>query len=158
MERLTAPPARSRRATRAGESGQAIVWAAVMLPLFLSVIGLAIDAGLVFQQRRELQNLADAAARAGAMQVDTRAYRESAGGNVVLDQENARRAAAEYLASQPFGLTATVAADPRRVVVEVARDVPTSFLRIAGITTVRIGATAPAELRYGVERASSGGG
>ena len=53
-----------------GEAGQALVWTAVMLPLFLSVIGLAIDAGTIFDARRELQNVADSAARAGAMQID----------------------------------------------------------------------------------------
>jgi Flp pilus assembly protein TadG len=123
-----------------------------MLPLFLSIIGLAIDAGIVFDRRRDLQNVADAAARAGAMQLDVRAYRESAGQTVVLDQASARQIAAQYLTSQPAGLDARIAAEPRRVVVQVTREVPTGFLRLVGINTVRIGATAPAELRFGVER------
>lgn len=125
-----------------------------MLPLFLSVVGLAIDAGILFSARRELQNVADSAARAGAMQVDGRAYRESSGANVVLDQAAARDVAAEYIAQQGKGMVATVAAEPQRVVVSVRRDVPTSFLRLVGITTVRVSATAPAEVRYGIERAN----
>jgi uncharacterized membrane protein len=134
-------------------SGQALVWAAVMLPLlFLPIVGLTIDGGVVFDARRELQNVADAAARAGAMQIDVRTYRESAGATVVLDQAGARQVAAEYLAGQQPGLTASVATDAQRVVVEVSRDVPTSFLRVVGIKSVRIGATAPAEVRFGVER------
>ena len=51
---------------RSAHRGQAIVWTAVMLPLFLAIVGLAADGGLVFSARRELQNIADSAARAGA--------------------------------------------------------------------------------------------
>ena len=134
--------------------GQVILWVAVMLPLFLSVIGLAVDGGLVFSARRELQNVADSAARAGAMQVDQQAYRDSSGRTVVLDAVAARQIAAEYVASQETGLTATISVEPQRVVVQVGREVPTSFLRLAGIDRVRITATAQAEVRYGVDRAN----
>jgi len=33
---------------------EAVIWVAVMLPLFLSAIGLSIDGGVVFAARREL--------------------------------------------------------------------------------------------------------
>jgi Flp pilus assembly protein TadG len=128
------------RGARSAQDGQAIVWAAVMLPLFLSVVGLTVDAGIVFDARRELQNVADSAARAGAMQVDQQAYRASSGSTVVLDQAAARRVAA------------TIAVEPQRVVVQASSEVPTSFLRLAGITSVRVSATAPAEVRYGIDR------
>jgi Flp pilus assembly protein TadG len=134
------------------ESGQAIVWVAVMLPLFLSVIGLAIDGGAAFNARLRLQQVAAGAARAAATQVDERAYRDSGGSAVVLDTARARRVAGDYLVQSGLELTGTVDAAPRRVTVEVSQDVPTSFLRIVGVHTVRIGAAAPAELRFGVER------
>ena len=134
------------------QAGQVIVWTVVLLPLFLAVIGLVIDAGLVFDARRELQNVADSAARAGAMQIDQRAYRETSGAAVVLDMASARQVAADYLAGQGSGPAATIAVEPRRVVVQASREVPTSFLRIVGIDAVRIAATAPAEVRYGIER------
>ena len=139
---------------RAVESGQAIVWAAVMLPFFLAIVGLAIDAGIVFSAKRDLQNVADSAARAGAMQVDEAAYRASSGVWVVLDQSAARRIAAEYAAGQGTNMATAVGVEPQRVVVSVSRDVPTGFLRLVGITTVRVSATAPAEVRYGIERAN----
>ncbi|MBI4496657.1 MAG: pilus assembly protein [Chloroflexi bacterium] len=139
---------------RGAQSGQVIVWAAVMLPLFLSVIGLTIDGGIAFSVRRELQNVADAAARAGAMQIDERIYRESAGATLVLDTAAAQQVAAEYVASQGSGLSAVIAAEPQRVIVRVSRDMQTSFLRLAGVTTVRLDATAPANIRYGIERAN----
>ena len=136
------------------QRGQVILWVVVMLPLFLSVIGLAVDGGLVFNARRELQNVADSAARAGAMQIDQQAYRDSSGQAVVLDAVAARQVAAEYVASQATELTATISVEPQRVVVQVGREVPTSFLRLAGIDRVWVSATAPAEVRYGIERAN----
>jgi Flp pilus assembly protein TadG len=141
-----------------GQHGQVIVWVAVMLPLLLSIIGLTIDGGLVFSARRELQNAADSAARAGAMQVDERAYRESGGERVVLDEGAARRVAAEYLGSTGAGLDARITTESQRVVVQVSREVPTSFMRLAGINRVRISATAPAELRYGIEQGNRSSG
>jgi uncharacterized membrane protein len=133
------------------EVGQALVWVAVMLPLFLSVIGLSIDAGTLFDTRRELQNVADSAARAGAMQIDQSTYRASSGETVVLDAATAREAAAQYVNSQGAGFAATIDVRPRSVVVQVSRSVPTSFLRLVGIETVRISATAPAVPRFGIQ-------
>jgi Flp pilus assembly protein TadG len=121
-----------------------------MLPFLLSVAGLSIDGGAAFNARLRLQQVAGAAARAGATQIDERAYRESNGASVVLDGARARRVASDYLARSGLALTGTVRAESRRVVVQVYQDVPTSFLRILGLTGVRIGVTAPAELRYGV--------
>lgn len=132
------------------ECGQVIAWVAVMLPLFLSIVGLAIDSGTVFDARRELQNVADSAARAGAMQIDQGTYRQSSGATVVLDVPAARQAAAEYVSSQGHGFAASIDVQPTRVVVQVSRNVPTTFLRLMGIHTVRITASAPAAARYGI--------
>jgi Flp pilus assembly protein TadG len=125
-----------------------------MLPLFVAVVGLGIDGGLVFGARRELQNVADASARAGAMQVDQRAYRESSGTTVVLDLTEAREVATAYVVGQGTELEASVTVEPQRVVVQVSREVPTTFIRLVGIDAVRIQAIAPAEVRYGIERAT----
>lgn len=140
------------KTSRQNQRGQVIVWVAVMLPFFLAIIGLASDGGLVFQQRRELQAMADGAARAGANQLDQGAYRAS--DLTVLNPVAAQGAAESYLARQSPGVGVTVVADQRRVVVHVQRQVPTSFLRIVRITTVTIGATAVAEVRNGIEQAA----
>lgn len=142
------------RRTRALERGQAIVWVAVMLPLFFSIIGLTIDAGMAFDARRELQNVADGAARAGAMQIDQQVYRASSGATVVLDAASAQQVAAAYVASQGAQLSPTIAVSSQRVVVTVRRTVPTSFLRIAGLNSVQISANATAEVQHGVTQAS----
>lgn len=151
MNRLYRSIAHAFMPCRRSEVGQALVWVAVMLPLFLAVIGLSIDAGTVFDARRELQNVADSAARAGAMQIDQSAYRASSGTTVVLDPATARQAAAQYVGSRGPGFAATIDVEPTSVIVQVSRSVPTSFLRLVGIGTVRITATAPAAPRFGIQ-------
>jgi Flp pilus assembly protein TadG len=123
-----------------------------MLPLLLSVVGLAADGGLVFNARLELQNVVDGAARAGATQADEALYRQSGGRAVALDKTRAERAARDYLETRSEGLVAAVDAQPRRVVVEARREVSTAFLRLAGLDRVPVHATGVAEVRFGVER------
>lgn len=133
------------------ERGYAMVWTAAMLPFLLIVVGLTVDGGVMFDGQRDLQNIADAAARAGAMQIDQNVYRQTNGASVVLDQNAARDAAAQSVAGEG-GVQGTITADSQRVTVKVERDVPTSFMQIAGIKTVHLTAIAPAEVRYGIER------
>jgi uncharacterized membrane protein len=135
-------------------AGSAIVWVAVTLPLFVSLVGLAIDGGVVFNARRELQNVADAAARAGAMQIDEGIYRASSGTTVVLATGRAEEAARKYLEANGSRQTADVRASADRVVVTLTTSVSPAFLRLVGITSVPVEATAPAEVRYGVDRAN----
>ena len=133
------------------QRGQAIVWMAVMLPLFLGTVGLAADGGLVFSARRELQNLADSSARAAAQQIDVRAYRESRGRTVVIDEPRARQVATDQAASKWRDLDIRIEVESGRTRVELSRDVPTGFLPIVGIRSVRVGAAATAEVRHGIE-------
>jgi uncharacterized membrane protein len=132
------------------DRAQAIVWAAVMFPFLLSIVGLAIDAGAVFDARRELQNVADGAARVGAMQIDQQAYRASSGSTVQLDAGGAQQVAATYISQQGKSVTATVSASTSRVVVSASQSVPTSFLRLVGIGAVQVSATATAEAAHGI--------
>lgn len=134
------------------ERAQVLVWTAVMMPLFLAVIGLAIDGGITFDARRGLQNVADGAARAGATRLDLQTLRASGGQTVAIDPQAARDAASAYLAQQPRDIQGSVTTSQREVVVRVTREIPTAFLRIVGINTVRISATAPAQVRHGVDR------
>jgi uncharacterized membrane protein len=133
------------------ESGQALVLVAVLLLGLVAVVGLATDGGLVFAQRRELQNLADAAALAGAMQLDEGAYR--AAGTVTLNAGEARRAAAAALEGAS-DLTYAVTTDVGGVEVEVRRHATTGFLRVIGIDGVTISASARAAARHGVDSAT----
>ena len=79
---------------RRRERAQALVFLAAMLPLFLAVIGLALDGGHLFAERANLQAIADASARAGAVRLDTaRMYREGTGA-VFLNPDDAATASA----------------------------------------------------------------
>ena len=141
---------------RRNQPGVALVWVALMMPMFLSIIGLALDGGLVFRAQRQLQNDADGAARAGAMQIDQQLYRQSNGATVALDVNRAQQVAADYVRTQAPSVTGHVAADPQQVVVQLKEQVNTSFLRIVGINAVPIAAVAPARIRYGITQANGG--
>src|SRR5256885_6317416 len=82
---------------RRRSAAQALVWFTVALPLFLSITGLAIDGGVLLASRRQLQSVADGAARAGATRLDLDRLRSSAGAEVQLNQALAREAASIYL-------------------------------------------------------------
>lgn len=147
--RRTGGTERARRAPvpAGARSGQALLWVAIMLPVFLAIIGLAIDGGALFAARRQAQNAADAAARAGAQQIDEDRYRAT--GEIALDNGWARYAARQYVAGTGE-LESTVDVAGNQVIVTVRRDVPLSFLKLVGIDRVRIGATAVAEPFYGI--------
>ncbi|MDR7551261.1 MAG: pilus assembly protein TadG-related protein [Armatimonadota bacterium] len=133
------------------ESGQAIVLVAILMAGLVAAVGLVTDGGLVFSQRRDLQNVADAAALAGAMQLDEGVYRAS--GEVLPDEGAARQAAVQYLEAEG-GLSYSVVVGPTRVEVSVSRQASTGFLRVVGINGVEISANASAEPRHGVASAA----
>src|SRR5205807_6584984 len=82
---------------RRRSAAQALVWLTLALPLFVSIAGLAIDGGVLLASRRQLQSVADGAARAGATRLDLERLRASGGADVQLDQPLARQAASTYL-------------------------------------------------------------
>jgi uncharacterized membrane protein len=136
-----------------GERGQVLVLVALLLVGLVAVAGLVTDGGVVFTQRRDLQNIADGAALAGAMQVDENAYRSSGGANVVLDQGAAYQAAVEYLQGEGDS-NYSVRASTTGVDVQVSRRAATAFLRIIGIDGVTISAHARAEPQHGIAATS----
>ena len=130
---------------------QATVFLVITLPLFLAVGGLALDAGHVFAQRTHLQSIADAAARAGAIQVDE-AGLYSRGDGVVRLEPTAAREAAMYYAMYNGTLAEDVQADEAAVYVRMSQDVPTVFLRVVRVNSIQIRAEATARPRYGIDQ------
>jgi uncharacterized membrane protein len=135
------------------ESGQVIVFVAVLMVVLVAVVGLVTDGGMLFTQRRDLQNVADAAALAGAMQVDEGEYRASGGTAIILDAQAAREAAVEYLEAES-GLAYQVSVTAERVEVSVSRQATTGFLRVLGVGGFQISAGATAEPRHGIAAAA----
>lgn len=131
------------------ERGQALVLVAIFLMGLIAVAGLVVDGGLVLAQRRDLQNAADAAAAAGAMQLDEGHYRATAGAEAALDEEAAYEAAAQHLAAEGDAVYSIGVGDAR-VEVAVSRSANVAFLRLLGIESVTITAEASAKPRHGV--------
>lgn len=144
-------------------AGQALVWLTLCLPLFVSAAGLAIDGGVLLTSRRELQSIADGAARAGATRLDRDRLRVSGGADVQLDPVIAAATARAYLAdrfSQELsGLAAPdsqIDVSSRRVHVLLQATVRTAFLRVVHIDTVPLAASAFADIEFGIR--DGGGG
>ncbi len=144
-------------------TAQALVWLTLSLPLFVSIAGLAIDGGVLLASRRQLQSVADGAARAGATRLDLDRLRGSGGADVQLDQARALEAASAYLderlahelAWQVSPIT-HVDIGTRRVHVLIQGTLRTAFLRVAHIDSVAVEASAFADVQYGIH--AGGGG
>jgi Flp pilus assembly protein TadG len=121
----------------------------IMIVVLLVVTGLALDGGQALVARREAQGIADAAARLGAEQVDEASLR--AGDNPPnLDSEAAYAAAANYVAIQRPGMSATILVAPQRVDVHVSLKLELTFMRLTGLSSATINADGSAEPRTGI--------
>jgi len=123
-----------------------------MLPLFLSVIGLAIDGEAVLRAHRRAQGAADGAARTGATRVQVGHSRGNPGAPDVLDPSAAQSAAANYIAQVYPDLQVNASANEQRVVVIVTEQVAPSFLQLVHVSTVRVQARAEGNPRGGIDR------
>ena len=56
------------------ESGQAIILAALAIPVLVAMIGLGVDTGKLYNDRRQIQTAADAAAIAGALNLNNNTW------------------------------------------------------------------------------------
>ena len=131
------------------EAGQVMVLVMVLSLAFLAILGLVADGGLMFAARRDLQVAADAAARAGAAQLDEAAYRASDGHTVQLDPAQATAAARQHLQAAGFTGQAEVSADTAAVTVVVAQPTRPPVLGTFGVGAVRMQARALARPRTG---------
>jgi uncharacterized membrane protein len=128
------------------DAGQASIVLVGALLVGLAFAGLAVDGARLFTARRDLQNVADAAALAGASAVDEGHFRATGGAEVRLDPMAARRAVDDVLAASglPSATRVDVSVEPDRVIVHLDRPVGMTFLRIVGRRAETIGATATA--------------
>ena len=123
-------------------------------PLYLAIVGLALDGGRAFVARSDLQAVADSAARAGATQLDTgpgAPLRSGSGGPPRLDPDAARAVAQAYAVRHGVRPTAVVA-NTQQVVVDVGADVRTVFLPIIRVDHIPVAARGVARPRGGVAR------
>src|SRR5688572_9551946 len=96
---------------RRRRKAQALAWFVMVLPMFLSVIGLAIDGEAVLRAHRRAQAAADGAARTGVGRVHIAHSRATPGAPEALDSAAAQRTAVEYIATVYPDLLLTTQAD-----------------------------------------------
>lgn len=117
--------------------------AAAVLVLFtvalFAVAGLVIDGGYTLGAQRRAMNTAEQAARAGADELDQGALRD---GEVRVDPQRAAQTVREYLTAAK--VRGTVSVTDGTVTVTVSTVQETTLLKIVGVDTLPITATASA--------------
>ena len=117
--------------THVGENGQALALFAIGLVAFCGLVGLSIDVGHMVYMRTDLQKTVDAAALAGAQDLPT--------------TSDANATALEYVGyNAPGGTTAAVQFSQSDTAIRVtaSRDVGFTFLKVLGIDSRTVSATA----------------
>ena len=115
--------------------------------IVFAVTGLAVDGTRAFLLRRTLQSAADAAALAGASELDRDQYYVSRGRAIEIDPGAARRVARRWLDLRSLAVEAGITASASRVTVTLRSEVPTLFLRLIGLSSIPVAveaASAPA--------------
>ena len=148
MSRQTRRRAARRRARHQQEQGQVTAFVVTFVAALILMAGLVLDGGLVLAAKRRAINEAEAAARAGAQQVATDAYRSS--GHFALDPARARAAAVAYLAATGDRGTVSVAGDRVAVTVEITQ--PMQILGVVGIGSHTVTGRGAARAERGVQR------
>lgn len=131
--------------TRYNEDGHVTVLAIGLTLVVFAVAGLAVDGTRAFIVRRSLQNLADGIAVSSAGQLNADMYYRSGGASVVVDPERAENAASQIMRGRGLRATVRFSADEQGVEVSLVSETRTSWLRLVGIESIPVSATARAE-------------
>lgn len=128
-----------------GEDGSIGVFATVITLALVLVAGLVLDGGRLLAARRQVDDIAANAARAGAQALDETSLRS---GGTTVDPVAGRDAVAVYLAATPATGTARITADT--VTVDARLAVPMLLLGMAGVGTTTVAARRQARAVRGV--------
>ncbi|MDE3148956.1 MAG: hypothetical protein KGL37_05755, partial [Acidobacteriota bacterium] len=122
------------------ESGQVLVLTALSMMLMLGFVGLAVDVGMLFHARRNMQIAADAAALAGALDYK---YYSSKGSAIAAAQEaalaNGITDLSDLIVNVP-PLNGPNITSPGFIEAIVSTPNPTVFMSLFGFRTVNVGA------------------
>jgi Flp pilus assembly protein TadG len=130
------------------ERGQVTAMWAILSLALLVLGGLVFDGGQILTARRDANNLARQAARAGAQQLDETSIRA---GSPTLDAAAAEAAARDFLARRNVTPVA-VSVVGSTVTVTVSITQPTPLLALVGITDRTVTSTAAARSARGVSQ------
>lgn len=138
------PPVRVERPDNDAGMISAFVLAA-MIGL-MAVVGLGLDPGEAYAAKIRTIGQAEAAARAGAQQINLTVYRTT--GTLQLNPAAAQQAAQRYLAAEHVAGTAT--ATTARVTVTITTAYRTQLWQLVGVDTIPIHATGSALPQLGI--------
>ncbi|MFI9643557.1 pilus assembly protein TadG-related protein [Micromonospora sp. NPDC051925] len=144
MNRLRTRLERARRDDR----GQVTPWTIVGVVIVLVLAGLVLDLGLGMSDKVRLLDVAQAAARAGAREIDLATYRTT--GAIQLQPAQAAAAARAFAQQATADGQVTVSASTTTVTVAITATRKTQLLTIVGITGLPVSATATATPLTGV--------
>jgi Flp pilus assembly protein TadG len=127
------------------EEGVITVMIVVLVIAVVAASGLVIDGGRVLAARRDATNVAAAAARTAAQELDVTRFENN--NQVNLVDNDARNVAQEILTRQGYQLADTmITIDGATVRVEIHEDVPLTLLALTGLRTRTVVGTATATL------------
>lgn len=127
------------------EAGSLAAFMAVLATGIFVLVGLVVDGGRAMTAKRQAVDVAEQAARLGADQLSVDALRA---GNIVVDPARASSAVTRYLAAAGESGTVAVAGD--NVTVSISGESQTTILRVVGIGSIPVTATASATDLHGV--------
>lgn len=124
-----------------GENGQALVLTALTMSLLVASLGLAVDVGMLFRAKRQLQTAADAAATAGAQQLIYAQTATAAADNAAADngEQNGINNTTVTVNNPPQSGAFT---SNHYVQVVIQQAAPTYFMRVFGVDTIHLTAQA----------------
>jgi hypothetical protein len=145
MTRLSALVRRVRRST-VDDAGQVSPFVVILVVALVALAGLVLDAGLALSAKVQALDAAQAAARAGAQELDLNSYRTT--GQARLNPVAATNTSQAWLAAADLDGTAT--ATTTEVTVTVYRAQQTQLLQLIGVASLNVSATATATAVQGV--------
>ncbi|PYZ96824.1 hypothetical protein CR205_14185 [Alteribacter lacisalsi] len=127
------------------EKGVVVPLIAVLIPVFLGIIGLAVDTGFMAANYFRLANAADAAAYASLDGYDREVWESE--GRIVIDPQEARQLAEHYLRENMGGASITsFQVEETSVTIEAETNSPVFFMQLFGFSDQQLSAMAGADL------------
>ena len=133
------------------EAGQVTGFVVILVLVMLLAGGLVFDGGRLLAERRELRDLANGAARAGAQALSLDALRTD--GATAVDPDAGVLSARDYLAAA--GRTGEIQVVGDTVTVTIRSSTDMVILRLAGVASREVVGRGSARLVRGVSRADS---
>lgn len=118
------------------ESGNTILLAAMSMFVLLSIAGLAIDGGMIYMTKAELQKTANAAVLSGAQELTN--------SDVKVDEVTRNVVASHNDGSSIDNLSIEM---DKKVAIDLSKTVSLAFSKLLGMETVKVKAHSAAELR-----------